>query len=114
MKKILPLAAILCLAAFTFATNDAQKSFATVNQNNGLYIFSDCRPNSEYEVLGTLYSKRVNIDLKSFEGYTLTYDQLKEEMFRQMGQKKNKKKYEPAEGIIIYADQQKADVIKFK
>lgn len=90
------------------------KASATVNQEHGLYVFVDSRPANEYKLIGSLSSKRVIQDTKSFQMYDISYIQLKDEIFRQLEQKKNKEKFSGAEAIIIYPDQQKADVIKFK
>ena len=115
MKKfLLPTIAMLIIASFTFATNEAQKSFATVNQEQGLYIFTDCRPNSEFKVLGTLTASKVSLDLNSMNAYQISYDELKQDIFKQISKKKNKEKYNEADAVILYPDKQKADVIKFK
>ena len=114
MKKII--FSILLAASFvaiTAASNDAQKSFATVNREQGVLIFTDSKPNSEYEVLGTIKATSVNMDT-DLDITALYYEQLKANVFKQMAKKKNIEKYEDAEAIIIYPDQQKADVIIFK
>lgn len=113
MKKFLPLTVII-LFAFSSVKFDNQKATAIVNQEHGLYVFADSRPTKEYQLIGSLVSKRVIQDAKSFQSYDLSYIQLKDEIFRQLEQKKNKEKFAGAEAIIIYPDQQKADVIKFK
>jgi hypothetical protein len=54
MKKIISFAcvALLFCAAFTLPTTE--KGNAVVNQYEGLYIFTDCKPVSEFEYLGTV------------------------------------------------------------
>jgi len=114
MKKILIPLCVFFLSISIAATPNEEKGLATVNKMHGYYLFTDSRPNYEYQVLTTLESKRVNMDIKSLESYSLSYDQLKEEIFRLMDQKKNKEKCTGAEAIILYPEQQKADIIKFK
>jgi hypothetical protein len=107
MKKnlfIFSIAVLLIIA--TAATNEAQKSFATVNQSNGLFMFTDSKPNNDYTFLGQVDSKkfrpRVNPQYQLVRDYLL---------------KEAKKKYPEADGIIFHfsaGDTDKADVIKFK
>ncbi len=113
--KILTIAgAILLLAFTTVKVIDNNKAQATVNQEQGLFLFVDCKPIAEYELIGTLKSQLVNMDTKSLENYPLSYNQLKEDIFRLFNQKKNKEKFRGAQAVIIYPEQQKADFIKFK
>lgn len=114
MKRFLSLTAIITLFAFTSIKFDNEKATAIVNQEHGLYIFVDSKPTKDYELLETIVSKNGNLDLKSFQQYALTYDQLKEEVFRTIDKKKNRDKFKGAEAIIIYPNRQMTDVIKFK
>lgn len=115
MKKFLPLTAVILLFAFTSAKIiQDERDAAIVNKEHGLYVFVDSRPTKQYNLINSIEAKRVNIDMKSLQSYQLSYMQLKDEIFRQMEQKKNKEKFAGAEAIIIYPEQQKADVIKFK
>ena len=113
MKKIFLLIAITVTIITTAATNEAQKSFATVNKENGLYIFTDCKPNTDYKTLGVLKAKSVSMDLQSFNMTGLSYQELKTDIFKQIASKKNKEKFSDADGIVFYPDEQKAEVIKF-
>jgi len=74
------------------------KKTAEVNQESGLYIFSDSKPVKEYEYLGT-------VKVVTFQGI---YKEAIPALI-----KKAKKEYPSAEAII-YIDTEKADVIKFK
>lgn len=114
MQKFICTVATVSLLAFTSTKFDTAKATATVNQEQGYFIFVDSKPQVEYDVIQTITSKRVSIDLVSMQAYELSYAQLKEEIYRQLSQKKNKQKFEKGEALIIYPDQQKADVIKFK
>ena len=101
MKKllILPFLALLLLAAKT--NTNAQ---ATATQLQGMYIFTDCTPMQEYEVLGTVKSAA---SLGSSQ-YTAVRDRLI---------KKAKKEHPTGTGIIFHFDDggtDMADVIKFK
>lgn len=82
---------------------EVKKSTAEVSQVQGLYIFTDSTPVSEYEYLGT-----VNASI----GMSGQYTDVKNSLI-----KKTKKEYADADGIIIYlvtGSTDKADVIKFK
>ena len=114
MKNIFILLVFFLTVILISAKPDTPKETAIVNRMEGFYIFTDCKPSMEYEVLTTLHSKRVNMDPKSFQAYTLSYEQLKSEIFRLMKQKDNKAKCSDAEALIVYPDEQKADIIKFK
>lgn len=74
------------------------KKTAEVNQESGLYIYTDCKPVKEYEYLGTVK--------------VITFQGIYKEAIPLLI-KKAKKEYPSAEGII-YIDSEKADVIKFK
>lgn len=113
MKQLLFLLILFSATAFTtkiFST----KETAIVNREGGIYIFTDCKPSAEYEVIDVCTSAKVNMDLKTFESTGLDYEQLKEEILRQLKQKKNAERFKGAEAVIIYPNLQKADVIKFK
>jgi hypothetical protein len=108
------LIAILAIAASAFTTKILTKESAIVNKEHGLFIYTDCKPSLDYELISTITSTRVNMDGQSLESTGLYYSQLKQECFRQLDQKKNKKRFAGAEALIIYPDEQRADVIKFK
>jgi ABC-type glycerol-3-phosphate transport system substrate-binding protein len=100
MKKIfLGLAALaFFLTAFTIL---ADKSSATVDQKEGLYVFILSKPTAQYEYLGSV--KKV-----------LAWSGKPEEMLNSLI-KKVKKEYPKANGIIFTnVDMDKADAIEFK
>jgi len=96
-------AAGISLLAFN-TIEDIKKNYAVVNQQNGLYIFSDCMPLKPYTFLGEVKS--------STGGFgSAQYTNVKLRLL-----KNAKKKYPQADGIILRlttgaAD--RADVIKF-
>lgn len=105
MKRIfiwVGIVASISLASFTVAYT-AGKSTAEVNQQQGIYIFTDSKPVQEYTVLGTIES--------SFSGsgqYTAVRDKLIN---------KAKKAYPAADGILLHLQDGKkdrADVLQFK
>lgn len=109
------LIAIIAISATAFTSKFiSTKETAIVNKEQGLYVYTDCKPTVEYEVIETLKCTNKWLDLKSFTSYTYDYGDFKSDIFKQITKKKNKEKFEEAEAIILYADQQKADVIKFK
>lgn len=112
MKKLL--FAVLTIAAFTFASNDAQKSFSTVNQVEGLYIFVESKPNEEFEYLGTVsvMPEDFGTDVLGNGGLCLCeapYKKVRNGLI-----KKAKKKFKEGTALIIDVESNKADVIKFK
>lgn len=106
MKKILPIAVIFVLFAFSSVKFNREKATATVNQVQGMYVFVDSSPSAEYEYLGTVQTnKKAKI---SNPQYQIVRDYLLMVA---------KEKYPNADGIVIHfspADWDKADVIKFK
>lgn len=78
--------------------NDSAKNSATVNQVEGIYIFTDCKPVREYEYLGSVNALTAN-------GY---YEQVRSASIKQ-----GKKKYPTMDALIIH-DEGKADCIKLK
>lgn len=113
MKKIL-LSALALVLLFSFTRPANEKESALVNKEHGLYIFVDSRPVLEYDLIGEVKSNSVQFDYKCLQSYKLDYSPLKKELFWQLEHKQNKEKFKDAEALIIYPDQQKADVIKFK
>ena len=94
-------AALLLFTAAATTNNNAQ---ATATQMQGLYIFTDCTPVQEYEVLGTIKGAG---SLGSAQ-YTAVRDRLI---------KKAKKEHPTGTGIILHLNDggtDIADVIKFK
>lgn len=94
---------IALLFAFTVEFQPS-KTTAEVNQEQGLYIFTDSKPVLEYEYLGTISSSG------AFGGSQ--YADVKQRLI-----KKCKKDFPQADGIIFYfkdGSADKADAIKFK
>lgn len=121
MKKSLFLKAtlsfsIVLLLSFSLATklDNINTSTANVLQVQGLYIFTDCTPATEYFYLGTVTPKIVQIgqSVTGSDGLTvceLSYTQLRDDLIKQ-----TKKKYKDGTAIIIFPAENKADVIKFR
>lgn len=99
MKKLFLLLTICSgIALFSFSKLDVDKSAATVNTVEGVYVFTDSKPTQAYDYLGTVNAMTMN-GLYTEE--------------RSASIKQAKKKYPTVEGIIIH-DDGKADAIKFK
>ncbi len=84
---------------------DVKKGTAEVDQYQGVYVFTDSKPVSEYEYLGT-------VKLTFRIGNSGQYQSVRDVMI-----KKAKKDYPEADGIImIFKDggTDRADAIKFK
>ena len=97
--KIIVIAAIVGLTmGFQVA---ADKSTATVDQMQGLYVFIQSKPKADFEYLGTV-KKSIALTGKP------------QEMLNSMV-KKVKNDYPQADGIIFTSvDMYKADAVKFK
>jgi hypothetical protein len=101
MKKVLVPFIALCVIAMSFTLVETDKTKATVDQMDGLYVFIKSKPVAEYEYLGSV-SKAIAWSGKP------------EEMLNSMI-KKVKKEYPKADGIVFTSvDMDKADAIQFK
>jgi len=89
MNKIIFI--ILFFAGSFTIKHTSDKATATVNQVGGIYIFTDSKPNSDYNYLGTV---------KSGGGFSFASPQY--QPIRDMFIKKIKKEYPQADGIILY------------
>ena len=115
MKKILFLAllAIATIANAQDVTNDAPNAdirLARVNTHNGVYVFNDCEPVCDYEVIGEFSSENISPAEKANAG--IQYQGLRD-AFIKTAKMVNKQ----ADGIIltlINGAVDKAYIIKFK
>ena len=91
-----------CILALFFAfKSSSDKSAATVEQKEGVYIFLFSKPTSAYDYLGSVKK-------------SIAWSGKPEEMLNSM-LKKIKKEYPQANGMIFTnMDMDKADAIKFK
>lgn len=113
MKK-LSLPVLYGLLAFTIAIMFAFKPEGTrhdaarVNQYGGYYVFTDCNPEAEYKVLGTIKPKG-----RGWQAIGVTdvqYNDMREGLIKAC-----KKDYPEADGIIIHlGGNNESDAIKFK
>ncbi len=101
MKKITLLSIIIVGIAISAFTVLSEKNAAIVNQEQGLYIFIQSKPVTEYNYLGTVKK-------------SIAWTGQPEEMLNSLI-KKVKKEHPTADGIIFTsADMDKADAVKFK
>jgi hypothetical protein len=107
MKKVILGFAIaigmMSFAAFKVGTYEAKKNTGEAEQLEGLYVFVDSKPVSEYDFLGS-----VTAGLTLSQQYTSRRDNLV---------KNAKKKFPAADAIILHfnsAGTDKCDAIKFK
>lgn len=112
MKKIkivnsISVATIITLSTILISFRPSpDKSAAKVRQFQGLYIFSDCTPIAEYQVLGTIQRTGV-----------MSFRSSQYESIRDVLITRAKKEYPDAEGLILDlrdGGTDKADVIRFK
>lgn len=94
----------LCFAGAptTSASHDIKKNCAEVQQLQGLYIFMDSKPLTEYKYLGTV---------KASSGWSGQYQAVRDKLI-----KKAKDDFKDADGLILNFVKDgvdKADVIKF-
>ena len=91
------------LVSFTLINYEPKKSTAEVEQMQGVYIFTDSKPVSEYEYLGTV---------KSTFGWDSQYRGVRDRLI-----KKAKKDFPEGDALILQfksGGTYKCDVIKFK
>lgn len=111
MKKILFF--LIIAASFfmiTAASNGIERASAIVNQYEGLYVFTDSKPNNDYQYLGTV--KPTGRLVAAMGGTSNQYTDVRGRLVAAA-----KKRYPGAEAIIltlIDGEVDKADVIKFK
>ena len=111
-KFILP---VTLIALFAFNGKfTADNSTASVNQEQGFYIFTDSKPTLEYDYVGSVASNRTQLGTiiggqGGFCTCYLTYGQLKANLIERA-----KKKKLVGDGLIINTSAGTADVIKFK
>lgn len=94
----------MIFALVSFSVVSSEKGTAEANKVEGLYVFTDCEPTNEYEVLGEV-APTWALDSK--------YVTVRDEIVR-----RTKKKHKDAEGVILYITgaelSYKAAAIKFK
>ena len=99
MNRLLLLGAIAATLAFK-SIEQVNNHTATVNQEQGLFLFIESKPAAPHDYMGTV---AVSV---SWSG---KYDEVKSILL-----KNAKKKYPNADGLIIDIENGKADAIKFK
>jgi len=106
MKKIIfSILIIICAVGFSTNHYTSDKATATVNQVQGVYIFIDSKPVSEYQYLGTVDTKGITTTNPQ---YTVIRDKLISRI---------KKDWPTADGVIFSFNsggRDHADAIKFK
>ena len=95
MMKIL--FSILIITVVGFSKNTSEKATATVNQVNGLFIFVDCTPVSDYNYIGSV---KYNSIMQRNPQYTVIRDALI---------KKVKKDWPNANGVMFHFSSGSAD-----
>lgn len=99
------LLATFLFTVFAFSNGSNSNAIAEVNMYQNLHVFSDAKPSSEYEYLGTIKS--------STGGFgSPQYESVRDRLI-----KKAKKEYPRANGLILNLREGKADqadVILFK
>jgi len=105
--KDLPI--ILLLAILGAATSATPRSdLARVNQYQGIYVFTDCMPERDYQVLGTVHPKGKGWAAMGMKD--VQYENTRDGMVRVC-----KEEYPNAEGIILHLGRKdEGDAIKFK
>lgn len=96
-------ASIVALFSFKSSLYDIKPNTAETEQINGLYIFKDCKPVKEYEVLGTVKLK--------FIMNSSVYSDARDYLILEA-----KEKYTSGQGLIFENNRETktAQVIKFK
>ena len=98
---------IVCLTifGFSFINYEPKYSTAEVEQIEGIYIFTDCKPINEYIYMGTVKGPSVSAGSSQ-------YTNVRDNLIRRA-----KKEYPTAQGLIftfVTGGIDKCDAIKFK
>ena len=105
--------AITSFVAFKVANYEIRSNTAEVNQFQGFYIFTDCKPVKDYDYIGTINSNEVQYTGGlTFGG--LTYDQLANNLITIAKRKIRKNKMGEGNAFIIHPESESADFIKLK
>ena len=102
MKTALIFASLFSVLSFTRIAYEPKFQTAEVNQHEGLYIFTDCKPVMEYETLGFVMTSIPIMD---------NYETQRDAFI-----KKAKGKYKTLEGLILHTNPTNVhvEVIRFK
>jgi len=104
MKRIFYSIAIICAVGFSVKKIANEKATATVNQVQGVFLFVDCSPATQYDYLGS-------VEIKNSK-YGDQYQPVRDALLKAL-----KNKYTQADGAILHfvnGARDKADAIKFK
>lgn len=104
MKKILFSILIITAVGFSVKTDNSDKAAATVNQAQGLYLFTDSKPANQYDFLGTVKYNNVLSNPQ--------YNNVRDQLIKRI-----KKEWPAADGVIFHFNSggaDHADAIKFK
>lgn len=105
MKKIAPIVVLLLAVSLTLKAQEEKKdySLAKVNQYAGLYVFFDCKPIQEYEVIAVA---KMAVVCDGFQECAEKYSD------------KIRKEYPSADGFLISTlnagSKDRFEIIKFK
>ena len=102
MKNAVIFILFLFLASFSPLIYEVKNNTAEVDQEDGLYIFTDSKPVAEYETLGFIVTSIPIMD---------NYETQRDAFI-----KKAKNKYKTLEGLILHTNPTnvQAEVIRFK
>lgn len=98
----------VCLAAGVY--QNIKSSAAEVNQYQGIYIFTDCKPSKEYKYLGSVKPKGRGWDI--IDANSNQYTELRDRLIKAV-----KKQYPEADGLILDLKDKAeniADAVQFK
>lgn len=115
MKKIILPLLLITAVSYSGPKHYSGANTAEVNQEQGIYIFTDSKPIQIYEYLGTVKNGMIQTPTDITGAPKLgticdpTYNQLKGSLIKQA-----KKKYKDFSAIIINGGAMTGDVIKFK
>ena len=104
---------VTSLIALKVADYEVRNNTAEVNQYQGYYIFTDCKPIKEYDYIGTVKANEVQYTGGVTFG-ELTYDQLANNLVTIAKRKIKKGKLGEGNALIIHPESETADFIKIK
>jgi hypothetical protein len=102
---------ITSMAAFTVVEYEIKANTAEVNQFQGYYIFTDCKPVKEYDYIGTVGATEVQY-IGGLNFADLTYDQLATNLVTVAKRKIKRGKMKNGNAFIIHPESETADLIQ--
>jgi len=110
MRRIILPAAVIAALAFSQRAYEPNRATAEAEKIQGIYVFTDCRPVTEYEHIESVKAAIGQFVPGCLDKFiSPTYDQVREWVLNHITRKKKS-----CDAIILYPERATADLIRFK